>query len=75
MMDELKPCPFCNNIPMTTPNHTILCETCNREILPEIWNTRPIEDKLNVRIKELEAELEVWISDWERKRTNCIAHS
>ena len=56
-MDELRYCPFCNNIPMTTSNHTILCQTCNREFLPEMWNARPIEDKLNARIKELENKL------------------
>lgn len=53
-MSELKKCPFCGNSPVATPSHTILCNTCHREFLPEIWQSRPLEDALKDRIVELE---------------------
>ena len=47
-MSELKPCPFHN------------CLTCGcydtLYMRDKDWNTRPIEDALNARIAELEAE-------------------
>jgi hypothetical protein len=55
-MSELRPCPFCGKEPMKTSNHTILCQTCNREVLPEIWNTRPLEDALNEQIRLLKED-------------------
>ena len=62
MSDELKPCPFCGReqhlcpeeIPYTEQLHE--CGSCN--VISYDWNTRPIEDALQTRIAELEAENE-----------------
>ena len=51
-----KPCSNCGNPPLYTPNHTLLCKTCNKELLPEIWESRPIEDALTASIAELETD-------------------
>ncbi len=77
-MTELKPCPFCDAelIPylkeeaMLHPSNDCAIHGWLFSIssLSEKWNTRPEEDRLNARIKELEAELAVlkeanrWIS-------------
>jgi ribosomal protein L37AE/L43A len=56
-MDELKPCPFCGSDDVKQYMDTsIHCRQCGAEG-GYSWNYRPIEDKLNARIKELEAEL------------------
>jgi len=65
-MSELKPCPFCG---MPVDRYQRLAKCCNDKCLmnywveddtlfylDEQWNTRPIEDALNARIAELEAE-------------------
>jgi hypothetical protein len=64
---ELKLCPFCgegdfhhiNNDGIVWPS--IACDSCGSEVWGDDvddakfhWNTRPIEDELNARIKELE---------------------
>ena len=62
-MSELKPCPFCGEEPATRAGFAICinddCEQSNYWSGLDIddWNTRPIEDALNARIAELEAEL------------------
>ena len=62
MPNELKPCPFCGN----QAERTLLGKyTCSVKKCPgyfvecslKDWNTRPIEDALNARIAELEAEV------------------
>ena len=66
-MSELKPCPFCgkeNTVAGSTERMILgwwyACEDCfeNRKggVHEDRWNTRPIEDALNARIAELEAE-------------------
>ena len=77
--EELRPCPFCGEMPITENNFAACanksCPTYDNywtdpQILTiEQWNTRPIEDALNKRIAELEAENERLIvhSDIERQ--------
>ena len=57
-MSELKPCPFCGGTKICTEKGINLnyCDNCSAESNVEHWNTRPIEDALNRRIAELEAE-------------------
>ena len=68
-MSELKPCPFCGEPADDRYNRLAKCS--NKKCLMnywieddadfyirEGWNTRPIEDNLNARIAELEAEIE-----------------
>ena len=55
-MSELKPCPFCGSSRVESSYKTddeLFCNDCSS--FSAIWNTRPIEDALNVRIAELEA--------------------
>ena len=59
-MNALKPCPFCGG--EATENrdisNSIYCKKCFAEIDTDCvdWNIRPIEDALQSRIAELEAE-------------------
>ena len=64
-MSELKPCPFCGseqpqdskddgNVPYEF-GMSRSCNSCSAAVNLG-WNTRPIEDALNARIAELEAE-------------------
>jgi hypothetical protein len=67
MSDELKPCPFCGlemfvewrNM-RQEPNTYLICKTegCTAQNIHwdnnDLWNNRPIEDKLQARINELE---------------------
>ena len=66
-MSELKPCPFCGGTKICTEKGINLnyCDNCSAESNVEHWNTRPIEDALNKRIAELEAERR-WIPVGER---------
>lgn len=70
-MSELKPCPFCGEMPQvnTWMMHGITESRCfcdnekcpvylSKTIAIDDWNNRPIEDALNARIAELEAENE-----------------
>ena len=60
MSEELRPCPFCGGTKICTEKGINLnyCDNCSAESNVEHWNTRPIEDALNKRIAELEAEIE-----------------
>ena len=63
-MNELKPCPFCGEIPQfLKPSGTVSCGKCLIAILPEIWNTRPREEELEKRIAELEREIYVLVEE------------
>lgn len=69
-MYELKACPFCNIAPelvsLVTPvRYFYHCPNCgigaetqgfDRNEARNLWNTRPLEDALQARITELEAE-------------------
>ena len=69
-MNTLKPCPFCGgkNVLSTELQDGLpfiaYCQ-CGAENEAENWNARPIEDALNARIAELEAERR-WIPVSER---------
>lgn len=61
-MSELKKCPFCGVNEWKYQSHfsgtTIYqCEKCGTIVEEWVVNTRPIEDALNARIAELEAEV------------------
>lgn len=60
MSEQWKLCSNCGNVPMKTPNHTILCNTCHRELLPEIWQSRPLEDALLARAEQGERDAQIW---------------
>lgn len=65
-MSEMKPCPFCGSEPYSyhdndTDFEGVKCNlggcACSDIEIDEIcWNSRPIEDALNNRIAELEAD-------------------
>ena len=78
-MSELKPCPFCGSADIRTEPGINLnyCDKCSAEANIEHWNTRPIEDALNKRIAELEAEIERLTvhSDTERQDDNYSNHT
>jgi DNA-directed RNA polymerase subunit RPC12/RpoP len=68
MMDELRPCPFCEIGVFEYDNDTGFndesyyeyyeCNNCGARVsTKELASARPIEDKLRARIKELEDEL------------------
>ena len=74
-MSELKPCPFCGSTDIKLHDeisHAVWCQECFAEVPSidiesaiKLWHTRPIEDALNARIAELEAE-QRWIPVSER---------
>ncbi len=75
-MSELRPCPFCGSSNTTLDYYEIscpqelgtivVCNDCGASAKSIVdWNTRPIEDALNARIAELEAERR-WIPVSER---------
>ena len=59
-MDELKPCPFCGG-GIEEVREAWWCNHCRISIaiggMVE-WNTRPIEEALRARIKELEERVD-----------------
>lgn len=58
-MSELKPCPFCGGeAELCYSEVDTFCRKCNVMQETELWNTRPIEDALRLRIAELEALVE-----------------
>lgn len=70
MSKELKPCPFCGETSLTIEDNQmvqdvhVLCKDCGaktsfdgiRYDVAGRWNVRPVEDALQKRIEELEAE-------------------
>ena len=89
MSEELRPCPFCGEMPKVNDwsLHGITEQRCfcdndkcpvylSKTIAICDWNTRPIEDALTARIAELEAEIERFTahSDIERQDDKCSGH-
>ena len=71
---ELKPCPFCGEMPEVADDGVCRCnnKSCSMApywYLPKYWNIRPIEDDLRKRIAELE-EKQRWIPVSERLPDN-----
>lgn len=70
MSEGLKPCPFCGETRLTIEDNQkvqdvhVLCKDCGaktsfdgiRYAVASRWNVRPVEDALQKRIEELEAE-------------------
>jgi hypothetical protein len=69
-MTELKRCPFCGGEKVSIQDveftDQVDCENCGYITSPSRWNTRPIEDELNARIKELEEHVRASGYDPER---------
>lgn len=72
-MDELKPCPFCGEIPnvnviypssrltfIRKPINLVGCRHCGIDISynPAFWNTRPAEDALKAEVERLKVDLD-----------------
>ena len=67
MNGELRPCPFCGGeAELCYSEVDTFCRKCNVMQETELWNTRPIEDALRLRIAELEALVErlIELGDW-----------
>ena len=59
MNEKLKQCPFCGGeAELCYSEVDTFCRKCNVMQETELWNTRPIEDALRLRIAELEAEID-----------------
>ena len=80
-MSELKPCPFCGseqpqdskddgNVPYEF-GMSRSCNSCSAAVNLG-WNTRPIEDALNARIAELEADNKKAFDLVRKLRMYCI---
>lgn len=73
-MSELKACPFCDSEDIEIGDggdsriKTAICRMCSAYQMLSQWNTRPTEDKLRERVKELEAIQNDWI---EREALCC----
>ena len=81
MSEELRPCPFCKSNNTTLDYYEIsgpqelgtivVCNDCGASAKSIVdWNTRPIEDALQSRIAELEAERD----DWRKSYINLWRH-
>lgn len=63
MSEELKPCPFCGVIDKHLYNHKSNCylrefaKDMSSGNMDELYNNRPIEDKLQKQIDDLESKL------------------
>lgn len=65
--DELKPCSLCGtDADVASTNGLVVCFSCGYAMMIGDWQTRPIEDALNDRIAELEAEV-LRLHDIERR--------
>ena len=83
-MSELKLCSYCKSVPQanTWTLHGISetryfcpnpeCPHSVRTVTLEQWNTRPIEDALNARIAELEADNKKTFDLVRKLRMYCI---
>ena len=59
MSEKLKQCPFCGGeAELCYSEVDTFCRKCNVMQETELWNTRPIEDALRLRIARLEAEID-----------------
>lgn len=74
MSEELKPCPFCGNKDVILSDYRLVgndtcwkitCLHCrlvmsgaNKQLLLNLWNTRPAEDALKAEVERLKAELD-----------------
>ena len=66
MSEELKPCPFCKGEDFSTNKEgNMLCKGCLTSVSIETWNTRPREQELEARVKELEVRLDTSIGSCE----------
>jgi hypothetical protein len=73
MSEELRPCPFCGGeAELCYSEVDTFCRKCNVMQETELWNTRPIEDALRLRITELEAENEKIDYFFRKLRMFCI---
>ena len=83
-MSKLKPCPFCGKKPFYIEWVACVnpqCQLVNTYFVPETWNTRPIEDKLQARLDavdtaawdNLKAELEQMRNE-NRSQRDVIEH-
>ena len=79
--NDLRPCPFCpdgDDLQLVTftggADDVVHCHECGTILKHKIWQTRPIEDELQKRIAELEAESERFTvhSDIERQDDKWI---
>ena len=70
MSEILQPCPFCSGAKICTEKGINLnyCDNCSAESNIEHWNIRPIEDELQKRIAELEAEIGQLTARWRQER-------
>jgi len=73
-MSELKPCPFCGEVPTWDKNMAATLCDCYAyyDLLdPKFtkWNNRPIEDALQARIDELEHKNEVLMDSYLESET------
>ena len=70
-VNGLKPCPFCGSEAEECfdDEGNVQCSNCDCQmgmatVCPSVWNTRPLEDKLEAKIAELEATIERMEDAW-----------
>jgi hypothetical protein len=65
MSEELKACPFCGK-PAERSMDGVFCHSCLYEmggywaLSEELWNTRPLEDAIHKRLKEMTYERDAY---------------